>query len=179
MWTKIALFIIRFRLMLTIVIGVITLFMGYHASKVEMSYDFARTVPPNDPEMIFLNQFKAQFGEDGNVVAVGLKDSAIYQAENFEKFRLLSDKLKAVPGVNSVLSLPSIKVIRKDTANARFMMADLFPKQQNTQSELDSLMSLFRDQKFYMGQLVNETNGATMMIVSVNKDFLNSIRRLK
>lgn len=153
--------------------------MGYYASKVEMSYDFARTVPLNDPEMVFLNQFKEQFGEDGNVVAIGLRDSAIYKTGNFDKFRQLSDKLKAVPGVNSVLSLPSVKIIKKDTANARFMMVDLFPKQQSTQPELDSILALFRNQKFYMGQLVNETNGATMVIVSINKDYINSSKRIE
>ena len=77
MWTKVAQFIIRFRLPLTAVIGLITVVMGYYASKVEMSYDFARTVPLNDPEMVFLNQFKAQFGEDGNMMAIGIKDSSI------------------------------------------------------------------------------------------------------
>jgi uncharacterized protein len=157
----------------------ITMGMGYYATKVEMSYDFARTVPLNDPEMIFLNAFKAQFGEDGNVVAVGLKDSAIYRAENFEKFRQFNEQVKAIPGVNSVLSLPTIKMIRKDTAQARFMLVDLFPKQEVAQPVLDSLMRLFANQKFYMGQLVNESNGATMMIVSVNKDYLNSSKRIE
>jgi hypothetical protein len=179
MWDKLAQFILRYRLSLTVALGLITLVMGYYATKVEMSYDFARTVPPKDPDLIFLNKFKEQFGEDGNVVAVGLKDSAVFKAENFEQFRQLSEKLKAVPGVNSVLSLPSIKIIQKDTANEKFVMADLFPKRSTNQRELDSLMLEFRDQKFYMGQLVNESNGATMMIVSMNKDFLNSIRRIE
>jgi predicted RND superfamily exporter protein len=179
MWNSIALFIIRYRLPLIIAIGLITVVMGYYATKVEMSYDFARTVPLNDPEMVFLNAFKAQFGEDGNVVAVGLKDSAIYQAKNFELYRQFSEKVKAIPGVNSVLSLPTIKMIRKDTAASRFMLVDLFPRQEVPQAVLDSLMRQFANQKFYMGQLVNESNGATMMIVSVNKDYLNSSKRIE
>src|SRR5205809_1722330 len=77
-WSRIADNIIRFRLPLMGVIAVLTAIMGYYATKVEMSYDFTRTVPPNDPDMIFLNKFKEQFGEDGNIVAVGMKDSAVY-----------------------------------------------------------------------------------------------------
>ncbi len=178
MWTTLAQFIIRYRLSLIIIIGLITLFMGYKATQVEMSYDFARTVPLDDPDMIFLNHFKAQFGEDGNVIAVGLKDSAIYQAENFEKYRLLSEKLKTIDGVSSVLCVPTIKIIRKDTANAKFFLDDLFPKRKLSQPELDSLLTAFRNQKFYMGQIVNPDNGATMMIVSINKEVMNSSRRL-
>ena len=42
MWNKIADFVIKYRLGLIILIGLITVFMGYYASKVEMSYDFAQ-----------------------------------------------------------------------------------------------------------------------------------------
>ncbi len=60
MWSKIADLIIRFRILLIAVIGAITLFMGYYAAQVEMSYDFMRTVPPHDPDMVFLNHFKTK-----------------------------------------------------------------------------------------------------------------------
>ena len=89
MWTKVAEFIIRYRLPLIIMIGVITVFMGFQAIRVEMSYDFNRTVPLDDPEMVILNNFKAQFGEDGNIKAVGLRDSAIYSLKNFEEFKIV------------------------------------------------------------------------------------------
>ena len=87
MWYKVSDAIIKYRLYFMLVIAGITVFMGYHASRVQLAYDFARTVPPNDPDMIFLNKFKSQFGEDGNVLAVGMKDSAIYKLENFEALR--------------------------------------------------------------------------------------------
>ena len=77
MWSGIADNIIRFRLPLMGVIAVITAFMAYNATKVEMSYEFNRNVPLDDPDMIFLTKFKEQFGEDGNMVAIGVKDSAI------------------------------------------------------------------------------------------------------
>ena len=96
MWTHIANYIIRFRLALIGVILLITVFMGYHATKVQMSYDLARTVPLDDPEMIFLQKFKAQFGEDGNIIAVGLRDSSIYSIQNFNRFRSLNKSIKEI-----------------------------------------------------------------------------------
>src|SRR5690349_238416 len=115
MWNRIAQLIIQYRLPLIVVIGLLTAVMGYFASRVQMSYDFARTVPPNDPDMIYLNEFKAQFGEDGNIIAVGVKDSALYQLKNFEAFRELTRDIKKISGVNEVISLPVIKLILKDT----------------------------------------------------------------
>ena len=156
----------------------ITVFMGYHATKVQMSYDLARTVPLDDPEMVFLQKFKAQFGEDGNIIAVGLRDSAIYSLKNFNRFRALNRSIKEIAGVNNVLSLPEIKIIRKDTANTRFFLDALFPKEINSQAQLDSLMGAMRNQKFYMGQIVNVDNGATMMLVSITKEVMDSEKRI-
>lgn len=160
------------------VILAITAFMGYHATRVQMSYDLNRTVPLDDPEMVFLQKFKEQFGEDGNIIAVGMRDSAIYKIENFNRFRELNKQIKTISGVNNVLSLPEVKIIRKDTAHTRFYLDALFPKEISSQTQLDSLMSALRNQKFYMGQLVNETNGATMMLISISKEVMNSERRI-
>src|SRR5688572_638687 len=142
MWPKISDYIIRFRLWFMLGIAGITVVMGYYASKVELAYDFARTVPPNDPDMIFFNQFKAQFGEDGNVLAVGMKDSAIYQLENFEALRALNNELKKIGGIKEVLSLPLMKIIGKDTANQRFFLQSLFPEKLESQAQLDSLLAM-------------------------------------
>jgi uncharacterized protein len=67
MWDNVARLIIRYRLPLIVLIAIITGIMAYYATKVQMSYDFARTVPLNDPDMIMLQQFREQFGEDGNI----------------------------------------------------------------------------------------------------------------
>lgn len=160
-----------------LVIAAITVFMGYHASKVELAYDFARTVPPNDPDMVFFNQFKAQFGEDGNVLAVGMKDSAIYKLENFEALRQLNSDLKKIGGVKDVLSLPLMKIIGKDTANQRFFLQSLFPEKIESQLKLDSLLGVARNQQFYEGKLYN-LHGAVAMLVSIDKAYANSAKRV-
>ncbi len=179
MWTKVAEFIIKQRLPLIAMIGIITVFMGYHATRVEMSYDLNRTVPLDDPEMVFLNKTKEQFGEDGNIIGIGLKDSSVFSLRNFEAFKKLGDRIRTIPGITNVLSLPRLKVLVKDTTKDRFREVDIFPEQIGSQPELDSLMGTVRNQKQYMGLLVNPANGATMMLVSVNKDVMNSAKRVE
>ena len=179
MWSLIAKGIIRFRIPLMSLIAVITAIMGFYASRVEMSYDFGRAVPPNDPDMVFLTKFRQQFGEDGNIVAVGMRDSAVYKLQNFQRFRELSLDLRAIKGVNEVLSLPRMKIILKDTAHQRFYLAPLFPDTLQSQHQLDSLLREAKNQKFYAGQLVNSVNGSTMMLVSIDKEYANSAKRVK
>ena len=178
MWNKLAEGIIRYRLPLSILIALTTVFMGYHASKVEMSYEFARTVPPDDPDMIYHDQFKAQFGEDANLIAIGLRDSAIYKLENFQAFRELTRDIKNITGVTEVLSLPVLKLIQKDTVNTKFYLADIFTDTITSQADLDSLLKVALNQKIYADQLINTTNGATMMLVSVQKEVMNSPKRV-
>lgn len=177
MWNRVAQFIIQYRLPLIIVIGLLTMVMGYYASRVEMSYDFARTVPPEDPDMIYLRQFREQFGEDGNIIGIGIKDSAVYKHENFEAFRQLSKDLKNISGVKDVLSLPLIKMVLKDTTNVKFYSVPVFPDTIHNQQGLDSALAEALNQKIYMGQLVNTSNGATMMVVSIYKEVMNSSNR--
>lgn len=177
MWDNVARLIISYRLPLIVLIAIITGIMAYYATKVQMSYDFARTVPLNDPDMIMLQKFREQFGEDGNIIAIGFRDSAIYQQKNFEAYRVFARTVKQISGVSEVIALPLLKIGLKDTANSRFYLANIFPETIRSKEEFDSLMSVTGEQKLYMGQLVNSSNGATMMIVSVNKDVMNSALR--
>src|SRR5690606_30908795 len=175
-WDRIAQSIINYRLALILLIAVATAIMGYYATKVEMSYDLARTVPLNDPDMVMLQRFKQQFGEDGNIIAVGFRDSAIYEQKNFEAYRDLARTIRQISGVSEVIALPLLKVALKDTENTRFYLANIFPESIKPE-EFDSLLALTQSQHLYMNQLVNRKNGATMMIVSVNKDVMNSALR--
>lgn len=178
MWNKVADTIIRFRLLLLAVILLITAFMGYEASKVELSYDMNRTVPAQDPDMVFLNRFRKQFGEDGNMIAVGLKDSAVFQLRNFQRLEAFCDSLRRLEGVNEVISLPRVRIMVKDSAERKFKLAALFPDSISTQEQLDSLLADFKDQRFYSGQLVNIENGAAMVLVSTNREVVQSPRRV-
>lgn len=179
MWARIADNIIRFRLPLTGLILLITVAMGYYASRVEMSYELNRTVPPEDPDMVFLNNFKKTFGEDGNMMAVGFRDSAVYQLENFKALTQLGKDIRKLNGVNEVVSLPRLRIILKDTAHQKFYSTPLFPDNISSQQQLDSLLRVSEGQRLYEGQLVNPRNGAILMLVSVEKEYANSALREK
>ena len=146
---------------------------------VEMSYDLNRTVPGDDPDMVVLENFRSRFGEDGNVIAAGLQDSVVYTLNGFQKFRAFCDSVRLLEGVNEVLSLPRVRVLIKDTVNSKFILHPLFPKDVVAQAQLDSLLMIYRGQKFYAGQLVNEQNGAAMVLISVNKEVVQSVKRVQ
>lgn len=177
MWTRLAHFVLKFRLYLILGIGLITAFMGWKARDIEWSFDIAKIVPPSDPEMVTFDRFKELFGEDGNIMAVGVEDSAIYKVENFARLKEMSQDLEGSFGINSVLSLTEIQRLRKDEETRKFELEKIFPEAPKTQEELDSLLNEANKLRFYSGQLINEQTGATIILVSINKEILNSKRR--
>ncbi|HEX8326849.1 MAG TPA: MMPL family transporter [Hymenobacter sp.] len=177
MWEQLAYFIIRFRLSLIAVLAVITVFMAWKAKDVEMTYDFAQVVSPNDPDMIYFQDFKKTFGEDGNVLVVGLQDSSVYKLSNFNELRILTDTLAKVEGVNGVLSVSKLLNISKDTANNSFKANPIFKTAPRSQRELDSLMRVVNSVEFYKGQLISPTTGATLLALTMDPKYLNSSRR--
>jgi uncharacterized protein len=177
MWNKLAEAIIKYRLLFIVAIGLITAVMGWQATKIVMAYDFARTVPPEDPDLVYFNSFKEKFGEDGNIIAVGMLDSAVYTVDNFNALRELTTEIKTIDGVTEVISLPTLKMIVKDTAQKNFIFQSVFPARITSQAELDSVLQTALDQKIYSGQIINSTNGAMMMLVVVKKEVMNSKAR--
>ncbi|MBC6612291.1 MMPL family transporter [Hymenobacter sp. BT507] len=177
MWSKLALFIIKNRRLLLLLLAAITVFMAWKAKDVEMTYDFAQVVRPDDPDMVYFQRFKKQFGEDGNVLVLGLQDSSIYRLGNFNELRTLTDTLGKVEGVNGVLSITKLIRLDKDTANRQFQAVPIFRTFPQTQAQLDSLMQIVNQQEFYKGQLISPRTGATLLALTMDPKYLNSSRR--
>ncbi|QIX61544.1 MMPL family transporter [Hymenobacter sp. BT18] len=177
MWSKLALFIIKNRRILVLLLAAITVFMGWQARKVEMTYDFAQVVRPDDPDMVYFQRFKQRFGEDGNVLVLGMQDSSVYQLGNFNELRLLTDTLSKVEGVNGILGVTRLPRLVKDTTTQTFRAVPIFRRFPQTQLELDSLMRVVNSQEFYKGQLISPTTGATLLALTMDPKYLNSSRR--
>lgn len=161
-----------------IILAVITVFMGYQSRNIKWSYDLASIVPDNDEDMVYFQKFKKTFGEDGgNILALGVMDSSVYRVDNFKKLRALTDSLQAKEGVTSVLGLPNLRMLQKNSKKGAFEFLPVFKSIPDNQKELDSLLAFAASLKFYSGQLLNEENGATLIFITISKEILNSKNR--
>ena len=105
--------ILEKRKLFVFIILMITGFMAYMSQFVQLNYDFSQTVPDSDPDMIYYNEFKDTFGEDGNVFAIGLKDSSIFELNNFIQYQNLIDNVKGIEGVKGALGLSTLQILKK------------------------------------------------------------------
>ena len=177
MWSSLARFIIRFRLPLMLFLAVVTAFMAFQIPKLTLSYDYVAAVPPSDPSMEYYRDFRQQFGEDANLLVVGVRDSALYELETFQRFKYFSNALADLSGVKYVISLPNLQQLAKNTDAKRFEIIPVFPQIPRQQAELDSLLQVANDLQFYSQQLINPDNGATFLLIAIEKETLNSDKR--
>ncbi len=79
MWHSLGKFILKYRLPLLLVLAVATGFMAWHASKVQLSYDFSRAIPINNPKYKAYQEFRK------NSVRTGTFLLSAYKPINFLK----------------------------------------------------------------------------------------------
>ncbi len=178
MWELVSRIILRNRLALLISIGLLTLFFGYQASKVKLSYEFAQILPQNDPDYLDYTQFKQMFGEDGSVLVIGIEDKDFFQLEKFNAYSALSHELRGIEGVQEVVSIARAYNLSKNDSVRKFDFKPLFEKKIGTQAELDSLKELFFNLPFYENLLINRESGVMLMAITLEKKMLNTKARV-
>jgi len=155
----------------------ITVFMGMQIKNLQWSFDLANIVPDDDVDMIYFKQFKETFGEDGNMMAFGVRDSAIYKIDVFKKFSELTNSIAGKEGITSVVGVPNLQKIEKDGKSGSFKPRDIFEAVPESQEELDSLLEEVAKLRMYSGKLWNVSNGATLLLITIDKNVLNSKER--
>jgi uncharacterized protein len=178
MWELLVRFILRYRLYILITVFSITLFMGWKATKVELSYELAQMLPVTDPVYKQYTEFRDVFGEDGNIAFIGIKDDAFLQLDNFLLWNKIVSDIRKIKGVTEVVSIANIPEILRNDETRKFEFVPVMDEMPQTQAELDSLMSRVYQLQFYEGLLFNKETGAILTAISLEKAILNTKARL-
>ena len=177
MWRKLGQFILRFRYIIIFILLAITAFAAYETSKVQISYDFSKAIPLNNPKYKIYQEFRKQFGEDGNLLVIGVQTNQFFQAAKFNAYSKLVSDLKKLPGVDDIISVNSAIDLKKDSATERLRAEQMFPEGTLSQELIDSSARRFMQLPFYRGLLYNPDSNAYLMGVRINKDVLSNKSR--
>ena len=138
MWQRLGSFILKYRLALLISLAGVTGLMAYFASKVQLSYDFSRAIPVNNPKYKAYQEFKKQFGEDGNLLVIGIQTDQLFKEKLFNAYAGLQRSIRKVKGVDDVISVPSAVNLVKIPDSERLKADTIFPDRVLKQAEIDS-----------------------------------------
>jgi len=187
MWIKFSRIILRNRLLILIILGASTIFMGYQSQFAKMSYQLAQMLPETDSTFVEYEEFKATFGNDGSIIVVGIDDKKLYDLPNFNAWYDLAHNLKKietpfvkdgkklmVKGVSEALSIANAYTLHKNKAEKRFDFEQIIKQKPQTQAEVDSIKQVLLDHPFYEGFLYADSSDATLMVITLNREVLDS-----
>jgi predicted RND superfamily exporter protein len=178
MWQRLGKSILKYRLLLLLVLVAITGFMAYHASKVQLSYDFSRAIPINNSKYKAYQEFRKKFGEDGNLLVIGIQTDSFFKEKLFNAYASLQSNLKKVKGVVDIIAVPAAVNLVKIPETEKLKADTIFPDRILTQAEIDSGKQTFLNLPFYRQLLYNPATHAWLMGVRINKDLMASKERM-
>lgn len=179
MWYQAGKFILRFRFPLLVILAITTGFMGWQASKVQLSYDFTRALPTDNPKYQDYQAFLKKFGGDGNTVVIGIGSDTFFNTAFFNEVAALHQRLKKVSGVTDILSIPEVVTLKNDTVARKLVPEKIFHYPYTSQAGLDSDRTVLENLLFYRGLLYNPDTHSYLLGVNVNKDTINSKSRTR
>ena len=153
--------------------------MAYKARKLELSYEFANAIPTDHPKFKAYQDFRKKFGEDGNLMVIGIQTDKIFEKEIFNDYKILSQQLKKEAKVEDVVALPTAMNLLKDPDSENLYSKLIFRDTLLEQSEIDSCKNIFLNLPFYRNLLYNPESNAWLMGVRIDKEVLASKKREK
>jgi predicted RND superfamily exporter protein len=152
--------------------------MTYETTRVKLSYEFYKTVPEDNAAYQDYEDFKAIFGEEGNVLFLGIQSERFFELDYFNDWCALEKSIKEIEDVESTLSVPSTYNLVKNIAERRFDIQPLVVNQPKTQAELDSIKNDFLRLPFYKDRIYSPDSNTYVMLIAIDREVLNSPRRI-
>jgi len=178
MWNSLARVILKYGYVWLAILLAATVFLGWQASKVKLSYEFSRAIPTDNPKYEEYQQFREKFGDDGNLLVIGIQTKDFFSENIFNDYNSLQKEIKKINGVESIISVPSaVNLLRNENEN--FDAVPIFRDTILSQAEIESNKNVFLNLPFYRNLLYNAETNAWLMGVSINAQILNSPARTK
>jgi len=178
-WAIVARTILRNRIFILLLIGAVTLFLALQWENMRFSNSQANLLPDDHPVNLEYRDFLDQFGEEGNAIVFGIKDSALFNPDNFNRWNELSKQLGAFPEIDFVISTDNLKELIRDKEKGEFVMKPLITSEIKSQKELDSItFHLFQELPFYEDLIYNKTTHTIRTVANLDSDIVNtSVRK--
>ena len=102
-WEAVARLILRNKIGILISIIIITVLLSTQWKYMRFSHTEANLLPDDHKVNITYNAFLKIFGEEGNLIVLGVKDSTLFSVEKLNAWNQLSESFKKYNEVETVL----------------------------------------------------------------------------
>jgi len=177
-WTKIAGIILRNRYLVLISIAIITGLLASQIKYMKFSYTEANLLPEDHEANIEYNKFLQIFGEEGNLVILGVKDSTVFTPIKFNAWNKLVAQFNERKEIDFTISIGDVKKLRADRKKRKFVLEPLYKKNPTTKEEVNTIKKeLFEKLPFYDNLLYNKETGTLQTAIYIKKEIINTPAR--
>ncbi|MDI6045292.1 efflux RND transporter permease subunit [Flavobacterium yafengii] len=178
-WELIARIVLRNRILMLSIIVAITALLAMQWKNIHFTFTEANLLPDDNIVNIQYNAFLNKFGEEGNLVIIGVKDNAIFTPKAYASWSKLMNTLKEDKAVDLVISLNDLKKLQKNDSLATFELVPFVDQSKTVdQAYLQKIRKeLFNDLPFYEGLLFNKRSGSIRSGVYMDKKIVNTAAR--
>ena len=177
-WETIARVILRNRTVFIVLIVLGTLFFALQWDKMRFTYTEANLLPDNHEVNLEYNAFLDTFGEEGNLIVIGVKDSAVFSVETMNAWNAFTESFKAFDEVETVVGIGDLQKLVKNTEKEQFDLEPFIKDSISSVSELELLQKdLFTKYPFYDNFLFNSETKTIRSAIYLKKDIVNTSLR--
>jgi predicted RND superfamily exporter protein len=177
-WTKVAGIILRNRYLVLLGIAIITALLASQMKYMKFSYTEANLLPENHEANLEYNKFLEVFGEEGNLVILGIKDSTVFTPKKFNAWNSLVNKFDDLEEIDFTLSIADVQKLKADRKQRKFILEPLYENEPSTTEEVQTIKKqLFEKLPFYDNLLFNKETGTLQTAIYIKKEIINTPKR--
>ena len=177
-WDVVARLILRNKIGILITIILATLFFSYQWKHMRFTYTEANLLPDDHAVNITYNNFLEIFGEEGNLIVLGIKDSTLFSVEKLNAWNQLSEDFKDYNEVETVVSIKDLQKLVKNNKKEKFDLEPFIKDSITSIEQIDTLQDeLFKKYPFYDNFLFNKDTKTIRTAIYLKKEIVNTPTR--
>lgn len=177
-WDGVSNLILRNRILIILLLIGATSFFVSQWQYIKFSNTEANLLPDDHEVNLEYLDFTDKFGEEGNLIVIGLKDSTLFTVKNLNAWNNLSKNLKDSNYVESVIAIGDLQKLKKNKRKKQFYLEPFINDTIKTELELIILKKeLFEKYPFYDEFLFNTETKSVRTAIHLKKEIVNELGR--
>lgn len=180
-WEAIARIILRNRITILSIILLFTIFLALQWKNMRFTYTEANLLPDHHQINQEYNLFLDKFGEEGNLIVIGIQDSTFFTPNQFAQWVKLHENLKKAKEVELVISVEELRKLQKNESKEEFELVPFIDKNQITKGKYlsEREKELYEELPFYENLIFNKETQTLRSAIYLDKKIVNtSIRKI-
>ena len=177
-WEAVARLILRNRILILIGVSIFTIFWISQWQHIRFTFSEANLLPDNHIDNIKYDGFIEQFGDEGNVLLIAVKDSTIFNEKKFQAWNLLNTKLSELNEIDYTIGTSNLKNLVKNVKEEKFEVDQILKKKNLSKDDINKFKEkLFLELPFYKNLIYSKSNETLRSLIYMDPLLVNTKQR--